>query len=53
MIRDKAEGKARLRHSLASRILGSAVRAALPVAAAQEPWRVKKPKGNNGGRKHK
>jgi hypothetical protein len=55
MIRTKAEGKplAHSGRSLASRLLGDAVRATLPVTPLDEPWRDKKPKGKNRGKKHK
>jgi hypothetical protein len=54
MIHKKADGKqpARSRLSLASRLLGGAVRATLPVTPPKEPWRDKKPKGKNRGKKH-
>jgi RNA recognition motif-containing protein len=41
---------ARPRLSLASRLLGGAVRTALPVPTPQEPWRRKKPKGKHRGK---
>jgi hypothetical protein len=47
MMQKKAGSKqpVRSRLSLASRLLGNTVRATLPVPAAQEPWRNRKPKG--------
>jgi hypothetical protein len=53
MIRKKADDRelARPRLSLASRLLGGAVRATLPVSPPQEPWRDKKSKGKNGGKR--
>ena len=55
MILKKAEGKplSRSRLSQASRLLGSAVRAALPTALPEQSWRVKKPKGKNAGENRK
>jgi hypothetical protein len=55
MIDKKAEGKqlARSRVSLASRLLGSAVRSALPVTPTEEPWREKNSKKKHRGKKHK
>ena len=48
MTHKKSEGKrpARSRLSLASRLLGSAVRATLQVPPPEEPWRNQKPKDN-------
>jgi hypothetical protein len=44
---------ARPRLSLASRLLGGAVRATLPVPTPQEPWRQKKAKGKHRGKRQK
>jgi hypothetical protein len=53
MIRKKSGNRelARARLSLASRLLGGAVRATLPVSSPQEPWRDKKSKGKKGGKR--
>jgi hypothetical protein len=52
MIPRKADDQepARPRLSLASRLLGGAVRATLPVPPPQEPWRKRKPKGKHRGK---
>jgi hypothetical protein len=39
--------------SLASRLLGGALRATLPVTLSEEPWRNKKRKGKNRGKRQK
>jgi hypothetical protein len=54
MTHKKTNGKqlVRSRLSLASRLLGSALRATLQVPATEEPWRNEKPKDNRG-RKHR
>jgi hypothetical protein len=54
MVPEKPHGKrpARSPLSLASRMLGGAVHAPLPVPALEEPWRNKK-KGKNRGRRRK
>jgi hypothetical protein len=53
MIHKRADDNelARPRLSLASRLLGGAVRATLPVSSLQEPWRDKKSKGKKGGKR--
>jgi len=40
---------ARSRLSLASRLLGTALRGTTQVPSPQEPWRNSKPKGKNKG----
>jgi hypothetical protein len=47
---DKAKTPSRL--SLASRLLGGALPAPLPVPSPQEPWRNKKGKGKRGAQRH-
>jgi hypothetical protein len=42
---------ARPRLSLASRLLGTALRGTRQVPPPEEPWRNKKPKGKNKGRR--
>jgi hypothetical protein len=53
MTHKKPDGRqlAHPRLSLASRLLGGAVRATLPAPSPQEPWRNKKPKGKNRGKR--
>jgi hypothetical protein len=43
----------RSRLSLASRLLGGALGATLPVTPPEEPWRNKKGKGKNRGKRQK
>jgi hypothetical protein len=49
----KSAGKqsARSRLSPAARLLGGALRATLPLPPPEEPWRNRKPKGQNRGKK--
>jgi hypothetical protein len=55
MVYKKSDAKplACSRVSLASRLLGSALRAPLTVPPLQEPWRNRKPKGKSRGKRHK
>jgi hypothetical protein len=53
MANKKADGEkvARPRLSLASRLLGATFRTNLQVPLSEEPWRNRKPKGKNRGKR--
>jgi hypothetical protein len=55
MTHKKSDSKpiARSRLSLASRLLGGALRNTLPVTASEEPWRTKKRTGKHRGKRQK
>ena len=55
MIRKQSDGnqKTSSRLSLASRLLGSGLRATLQVPPPEEPWRNKKLQGKNKDKRHK
>ena len=55
-MKDKIPGGERVARphlSLASRLLGAAFRSAIPVPLSEEPWRNRKPKGKNRGKRRK
>ena len=55
VIRKKSDGnrKTSSRLSLASRLLGSGLRATLQVPTPEEPWRNKKLQGKNKRKRHR